>query len=197
MSAFCKGCDNILDISKTRINDSVSDNTPTEMSATDDKIDYSNVINKLLKDEMIEKDLLKKIDFMYLQQSKAFTKKSAAQKKKIKGKINKILNKDDSDNATSAFYVCNNCSYTEKIRDGELIISRSSDDNMNKDIYFNKKQKNFFFSDVLPYQRGYKCRNKDCSTHKGKVGAVQFFREPDSTHLWYVCQVCRETWKVS
>jgi DNA-directed RNA polymerase subunit M/transcription elongation factor TFIIS len=197
MSAFCKGCNNILDISKTRINDSVTENTPTEVSESDDNINYSDVINKLLKDEIIEPDLLNKIDFMYLQQSDIYMKKSSAQKKKIKGKINKILNKDDSDTATSAFYVCNNCSYTEKIKDKELIISRSSDTNMNKDIYFKEKLKNYYFSDVLPYQRGYKCRNKNCATHTNTTGAVQFFREPDSTHLWYICQVCHETWKVS
>jgi hypothetical protein len=199
MSVFCKGCSNILDISRSsHKSDNSNELTPTDMSSSDEKINYKKVIDSLIKKGDFDKNKLSKIDFIHLQKQSYYKKKSDGDKKKIKTEINRLLNgSEKSMDAMIAYNYCDKCSYEEEIKDKQLIISRANASDIGKNIYFIKKLKNQFFSDILPFTREYNCPNSKCKSHRGIDHEAKFFREQGGTSLWYQCMACQELWKVS
>lgn len=199
MSAFCKLCDNILDISRNQPDANIIDDfTPTEMSS-DNSINYENIIEKIEKGEQISEKELSKIDFIILQKTPAYKNKSPAAKANIRKRIEDLIDKKSTSNSSLyAYYVCSNCSYNEQIKSNQLIISRLSDTSTSIDREHEIKYKNKIFSNIIPSTREYKCPNNNCKTHSGKVPLeAKFFRTRGTTHLWYICTACTTTWRVS
>jgi hypothetical protein len=200
MTSFCKECDNILDISKTKPTSTISDeDTPNDVTSSSDinGINYDNIIEKLENDIDIDDKELDKIDFIVLQHNTKLKEKSIKIKRKIKKKIDEMINKKELTTGTKAYFVCNNCSYSKEIKAGELIISRLSGGKTNIDLKLTDKQKNKLFTHTLPHTREYNCPNKKCGTYKGVPNDAKFFRTRGTTHTWYLCCVCHETWQIS
>ena len=86
MTSFCKECDNILDISKTKPTSTISDeDTPNDVTSSSDinGINYDNIIEKLENDIDIDDKELDKIDFIVLQHNTKLKEKSIKIKRKI------------------------------------------------------------------------------------------------------------------
>jgi len=200
MISFCKECNNILDISKTKPQSTVLDEeTPNNITSSSDTngINYDDIVEKLENDDKIDENTLEKIDFIVLQHNTKLKNKSVKVKRKIKKKIDELINKKESSTKNNAYFICNNCSYSKEIKPGELIISRLSKDKTNVSLELTDKQKNKLFSNVLPFTREYNCPNKKCGTYKGTPNEAKFFRTQGTTHTWYLCCVCNETWQIS
>lgn len=199
MSTFCEGCDNILDISRNQPKkESLEDYTPTDVSSTEDNLNYDNIIDQIENGETISEGDLLKIDFIILQRNKKFQSKSTKVKQKIRKKIDELIEqKDSSDSNIKAYHVCNNCSFSKQIKSKQLIISRLSDTKTSTDIDIDVKHKNKLFSHVLPITREYNCPNKECPTHSGEPREAKFFRTRGTTHTWFLCIKCHEAWRIS
>jgi len=199
MSAFCKSCDNILDISRNQQEaDTVDDFTPTDVSS-DNSVNYEDIIDKIEKDEQISEKELSKIDFILLQKHASYKDKNPKVKAKIKKKLDELVDKKNtSDSNIKAYYVCNNCSYNEQIKRNQLVLSRLSDAATSIDVEYEIKYKNKIFSSIIPSTREYRCPNANCNTHSGKAPLeAKFFRTRGTTHLWYICVACATTWRIS
>lgn len=199
MSLFCPGCDNTLDIGRTQYkSDAASENTPSELSTSDTVINYGDLIDKIDNNDSLTDKELDKIDFIVLQKNKKFKAKSAKDKQKFKKKINELIDKKDSDDSNiKAYNICKNCSYSEQLKPRQRIISRLSDISTSTDLELDIKDKNKLYSMVLPLTREYSCPNKSCRTHKGHPREAKFFRTKGTTHVKYLCTVCRWVWQVS
>ena len=199
MSAFCKGCDNILDISRNQPKkESLEDYTPADVSSSENNLNYDDIVDQIENGEKIsDRDILK-IDFIILQRNKKFQSKSTKIKQKIRRQIDELIDqKDSSDSNVKAFHVCNNCAYSEQIKSKQLIISRLSDTRTSTDMDIDVKHQNKLFSNILPFTREYNCPNKNCSTHSGDSKEAKFFRTRGTTHTWYLCVKCHEAWRIS
>mgnify|MGYP005988806967 CR=1 FL=1 len=198
MATFCKGCNNILDITRT-VKKGKLDGNPDTVSSSEEEHNYAEIIEKILKNKSVEKYNLTEKDIKAMQKDSSYRKKSSKDKKLVKIAIDKMLDvlttKDE--NNSDAFYICTNCSYSEPIKSGDLIISRSNESSTGHDPLYKIKLRNNFFSNILPHTREYNCKNSKCPTHKGVPRSAKFFREPKTTHTWYLCEVCVELWRIS
>jgi len=199
MSAFCKTCDNILDISRNQPDIYIADDiTPTDVSSNS-SVNYDDIIEKIEKDEQISEQELSKIDFILLQKTQTYKDKNPKIKTKIRKRLDELIDKKNtSDSNVNAYYVCNNCSYNEPIQRNQLIASRLSDATTSKDNEYELKYRNKIFSSIIPSTREYKCPNEKCDTHTGKAPLeAKFCRTKGTTNLWYICVACTTAWRVS
>lgn len=198
MSSFCKHCGNILDISRNAPNkDTGDEDTPIDVSDTDNVIDMESIIDRLNEGEQLSQEEISGIDFIALQRHEYFQKKSVKDKRKIKKIIDQLVDRKDTTDGNASYYVCKSCSYYEPIKSGQLILSRSNESSTSADMEIPEKYKNHVFSKTLPRTREYNCPNKSCSTHTGATREAVFFRIRNTTQTYYGCKLCHEVWKIS
>jgi hypothetical protein len=193
---YCPKCDNIMDISRTAPKLQLEPNHTT-LSSTDKSINIdvehtTKIINMYLNDIDISTEL---VDIQQLQKNPEFTKL----KDKDKKNLLKILKASEED-VSSAYMICNNCSYFEKMTKRTMVLNKmgqnSSSEQSNIDY---SKYKYIKYIDVLPHTRDYVCKNKDCQTHKNyKLKDAKWFRPvQDSYQTYYICCVCDTIWNNS
>jgi hypothetical protein len=190
---YCPKCDNIMDIGKTVPKPVLNLATPdTVTNTTEDK-----VVTKIKVDKIIElfksgEDISKyNIDIKKITTSVEFGKLKDAEKKGIL----KLLS-DEMDDMQSAYRICKNCSYHEKIIETTLILSR-----INTNISTNVEEDYSYmvYDKTLPHTRDYKCKNKNCKTHSDPTlkNAVWFRPKLNSYSTYYGCIECKTVWSVS
>ena len=188
---FCKTCNNILDINKTKLK-------TTQDSLQSANIDYKHIIEQLANNKLPSASDAQKIDYVTLQQHPTYKEMSKQDKKTIKQQIDSLLNKSENNKELlNMYFVCNSCSYSEKIKEKQLIMVRKRERDSHHEDKPIHRWKNLFFSKVLPHTREYTCKNKECPTHKGGQRSAKFAREPNSTETLYFCEICTEVWKIS
>jgi len=195
---FCPKCDNIMDIGKSAPRYTFS-NDPTSMSLTtatntnNDKEDDEKII-KIINMYKNQIDISnEKFDVDKIMKHKEFI----SLKDKDKKELTKIL-KGVEDDSLTAFIVCKNCSYSEKLTKRTLILNKMS--NFSTDAYTDlTKYKYMRYDNTLPHTRDYVCKNKDCNTHKNsELKNVKWFRPIQNSYMtYYVCCECGIVWNIS
>jgi hypothetical protein len=191
---FCPKCNNSYDIARTTIDN---------QAGGKGSINYSDLVDKILDDDIISTEDVKDIKFNIFLKSSEYKKLSSKKKELIFNKIQdklpdekKILmqNKTDEFNESNlAFFVCNNCMYNKQIPHKTLIFSKTSENLTQRYNTYNTKNK--IHSDILPLTRKYICPNKKCESHTNfeKKEAV-LFRLRNSFIVKYICKTCNEMW---
>ncbi len=198
---FCPKCDNIMDIGKsapkisiTQITpDTVSSDTKEEVNSNSSK---NNDISKLI--EMYKNGdniTMFKIDIKDLTSNPDFIKLKDADK----NNIIKIIKSTEIDDSLSAYRICKNCSYYEKLVGKTLVLSRMNLGTSMSGVQDLSKYKYMIYDKTLPHTRDYVCKNDKCASHKDntKRDAVWFRPQSNSYSTCYACVTCSMVWNVS
>jgi len=191
---FCPKCNNIMDISRTASKMITAEPTTISQTTTENvrkgEDEFLKVIN-MFKNNI---DLsTQKINIEELQKHKEFI----ALKEKDKKELLNII-KVNEDESLNAFYVCKNCSHSERLTKRTNVLNKmyigSVSGYNNVDMY-----KYYVHDKTLPHTRDYVCRNKSCDTHKNpdKKDAKWFRTNQSSYTTYYVCTVCETVWNIS
>ena len=192
---FCPKCDNIMDIGKTAPRSTFTQE-PTSLSITTvttiDK-DEDEHITKIINMSKNELDISnEKFDIDKVMKHKDFLNMKDREKKDFT-KILKAL----EDDSMTAFIVCKNCSYSEKLTKRTLILNKMSNFaiNTHSDL---TKYKYMRYDNTLPHTRDYVCKNKECNTQKDdKLKNAKWFRPIQNSYLtYYVCCECGTVWNI-
>jgi hypothetical protein len=190
---YCPKCDNIMDIGKTVPKPVLNLATPdTVTNTTEDKAMTKIKVEKIIELFKNGEDISKyNVDIKKVTSNAEFGKLKDAEKKGIL----KLLS-DELDDMQSAYRICKNCSYHEKIIETTLILSR-----MNTNISVNVEEDYSYmvYDKTLPHTRDYKCKNKSCKTHSDPTlkNAVWFRPKLNSYSTYYGCIQCKTVWSVS
>jgi len=196
---------------KVKDDDETSE-TPTSVSSSVPKSskvklnDVDALISKVLNNENVSPAELEKLDFSAVTKSGIYKKLSNKKKEFVFNTIQDMLPKDKKEvhkikpdqeetlSANQAYFICKNCSNTEKIPDGTLIISKSSE-SLSHDYITNDNYKDMINSNILPITRNYICPNKKCESHTNpELREAVFFRINNTYNIRYVCRTCIATW---
>jgi hypothetical protein len=196
---FCPKCDNIMDIGKSAPKITINQNTPDTVSSDskDDVINNSNNdISKLI--EMYkngENITMFKIDIKDLTSHPNFNKL----KDTDKNNILKIIKSTEIDDSLSAYRICKNCSYFEKMVGKTLVLSRMNLGSSMSSVQDLSKYKYMIHDKTLPHTRDYVCKNDKCISQKdfSKRDAVWFRPQSNSYSTCYACVACSMVWNVS
>jgi len=192
---FCPKCDNIMDIGKTAPKSTFTPE-PTSLSittATNTNKDSDENILKIINmyknsldisNEKFDSDkIMKHPDFINM-------------KDRDKKEFTKVLKALEDDSMT-AFIICKNCSYSEKLTKRTLILNKMSNfaTNTHSDL---TKYKYMRYDNTLPHTRDYICKNKECKTHKDdKLKNAKWFRPIQNSYLtYYICCECGTVWNI-
>ena len=201
MAALCKRCNELLDVTRSLKKDQPDQEDIDTVSSSEHERNYEKIVEQLLKKKNISIDDidLNEAEIKELQKSAHYKKRNAKEKKIIKSKLSSMIEKMEGNNDSGGqdYYFCSNCSYSEPIQSGDILVSRSSEATTGHDPIYKIKLRNQMFSQVLPHTREYNCRNNKCPTHKGVPRSAKFFRQAKTTHTWYLCEVCNELWQIS
>ena len=205
---FCPNCNNVFDITKgtSQAGGDIT-NTSENMSPniiekdfiggfSDDN--YEKLISKILKNEKIDENEIKKISADDLTKSLAYKKLKNKQREEIYNKVQDLLpneqkkiikGEEPTHQIEKAYFICNNCGNRQHIDEGTLIFRRISNDLAQS--YSSSDVKDMKYSDILPFTRKYKCPNIKCDTHKypEKKEAI-FFRMNNTFGIKHICKVC-------
>lgn len=193
---FCPNCNNILDISRTPTKVTVIDPTTISQTTSDnikkDNDDYLKIIN-MYKNNINISTMIDNINLTELQKHKEFI----ALKDKDKKDLLKLF-KSQEDDTYNAYFVCKNCSYSEKITKRTNVLNKMNVGSVSG--YNNVEMFKYYVNDkTLPHTRDYICRNKNCETHsKPEMKDAKWFRPNQfGYNTYYVCLVCETVWNIS
>lgn len=195
---YCPKCDNIMDIGRSAPKSNLNieptslsfTDKSTQKSVIDDDENIIRVINMLKNNIDVSNE---KINFSDLMKHKEFT----SLKDKDKKEFTKII-KGIEDESISAFLICKNCTYSEKLVDRTLILSKmSSSKNSNFDDF--SKYKYMKYDNTLPHTRDYICKNDKCKTNTDfKLKNAKWFRPNRENYVtYYICCVCDTIWNIA
>lgn len=200
---FCPNCNNSFDITRTKTaQEGKGKGHEKEITGGDNS--YQDIIDKVINNTFISEDEVKDIDMEKLTKQPEFKDLKSKQKEIVFNKIHDLLptekkkvkniqddgsEKEDINENLLAYFVCNNCGYSEIIKPGTKIFSRTSE-SLSQNYTVNDYSE-MVNSDILPRTRKYVCPNNECVSHKdiSKREAV-FFRLINSYKIKYVCTAC-------
>jgi len=190
---FCERCDNILDISRTPLAETIDEDTTTPTAvSSDEDINYENILQKIEKGENISEDELKLIDI------KDMTKNDYYKKMSKKGEVKKqiidmIEDMGNSDENTQAYMVCRNCAFTKPIKGRFRILTKNPEGVTAAHDYINEASyRNRVHMRTMPRTRDFSCPNNDCPSYTQKANneAIFFRKSADAYDTIYVCTNC-------
>ena len=191
---FCPKCDNIMDIGKTApkvsLNIATPDTVSTETKSNEDQV--SRLIQLYKNKEDISNFI---IDMKLLTSNADFNKL----KETDKNEIIKILKSSEIDESLSAYRICKNCSYFERLVGRTLVLSRMNTEASMSGTTDLSKYKYMIHDKTLPHTRDYICKNDKCESHKNheKRNAVWFRPQMNSYSTYYGCVTCETIWNIS
>ena len=195
---FCPKCDNIMDISRSAPKSSFASdptslsNTTTEKPVVVDNNEITKIINMFKNGIDITNE---KVDFDQLVKHSEFT----SLKDKDKKELTKII-KSIEDEALTAYLMCKNCSYFEKLTSRTMVLNKmSTNSSTNSELTDYSKYKYMRYDNTLPHTRDYICKNKDCKTHKDHtLKDAKWFRPNQNNYeTYYVCCECGIVWNIA
>lgn len=192
---FCPKCDNIMDIGKSAPKVSLAIATPNTVSTETTKTN-DDEITKLIQLYKNGDDISNfNIDIKLVTVSDEFKKLKDTQQKELL----KILKSSEVDETLSAFRICKNCSYFEKLIGRNLVLSRMSSETSISGIVDLSKYRYMIHDKTLPHTRDYVCKNEICESHKNheKRNAVWFRPILNYYSTYYGCVTCGEIWNIS
>jgi hypothetical protein len=165
-----------------------------------DRVDYDDIIKKILGKEIIGPDVAVKLSVKELLKQESYNNLKSNQKEYVYNKIADLtkINQDDikkievKDVPDKVYFLCTNCGTTKQIKENTLIFSKVSNDISQS--YVASDLSNMQYSDILPVTRKYICPKDDCESHKNiEKREAKFFRLNNSMRLKYVCLACNTT----
>jgi hypothetical protein len=110
-------------------------------------------------------------------------------------KNQKKINDDEINVFDKSYYYCNNCGYTDTIKNNTIIYNKKTNQIDNEII--KKNYLNYKYDNTLPTTKNYNCINEKCKTHKNpEIKNAVFYRNSlVNYNLIYVCSVCDSFWK--
>lgn len=190
--SFCPRCKNLLNISKNIAkNISIKDTTPSDVS--DENEDRVHIlVDKIIKNEDIYQKDYDEITLSDIQKHETYKNTTNNNKKKIKDTISGIMNKNTY-NDNESYYLCYNCGYNKKIEKTTKLIHRGEFNDANTQTNINYELAiNYSKTPCLPRTRNFICPTKTCNTENREA---VFFRFPNNSSVYYVCQTCNLYWK--
>jgi hypothetical protein len=191
---FCPKCDNIMDIGKSAPKVSLSLATPNTIS-TETKSNEDQV-SKLVQLYKNKEDISNfNIDIKLVTSNNDFNKLKEADR----NEIIKILKSSEFDESLSAYRICKNCSYFERLVGRTLVLSRMNTEATMSGVIDLSKYKYMIHDKTLPHTRDYICKNDKCESHKNheKRDAVWFRPHMNSYSTYYGCVTCTTVWNIS
>lgn len=206
---FCPKCDNIMDIGKTapKISfipepTSLSATTVTTTVTTTATTTATNTENIVDNDQIIKViNMFKngfeisneKVDIDILSKHKEFL----SLKDKDRKELIKTLKMVEDDSQT-AYIICKNCSYSEKLVKRTLLLNKISKNSITEfdDL---SKYKYMRYDNTLPHTRDYICKNKECKSNKDHtLKNAKWFRPNQNSYVtYYVCCECGTVWNIA
>jgi acetone carboxylase gamma subunit len=201
---FCPNCNNMFDIARAIPQSGgkkkSEDFDLLESESESESISFNDFINKILNNDETVNNNIKQININELQQSQEYKKLKIKHKELVDNKIQDLLpisekaimqstsTKNIED--LSAYFVCNNCGFANKITPKTKIFSRTSADISQN--YTVSDYSDMLHSDILPRTRKYICPNKQCISYKdiSKREAI-FFRLSNTYKVKYICTACK------
>ncbi len=183
-----------MDIGKTApkvsLNVSTPDTVSTETKSNEDQV--SRLIQLYKNKEDISNF---NIDMKLLTSNAEFNKLKEADK----NEIIKILKSSEIDESLSAYRICKNCSYFERLVGRTLVLSRMNTEASMSGTTDLSKYKYMIHDKTLPHTRDYICKNDKCESHKNheKRNAVWFRPHMNSYSTYYGCVTCNTVWNIS
>lgn len=207
---YCPNCNNIYDITKTvplaqsddqsrmvLVGGEETSETPITVSSDTKPDNIIILIDKLIKNEPIKKELYEKLNLNTITKHTAFKKLQSKHKELVINKLAELLPQDASEQkasqiASPVYFMCANCKNVEKIKAGTVITRKLYGESAADDT---SKFKHMVNAHYLPFTRKYVCPNNKCPsiTDHSKREAV-FFRMANSFKVVYVCKACEQTW---
>jgi hypothetical protein len=190
-----------MDIGKSAPKISITQITPNTVSSdTKEEINSNssknNDISKLIEIYKSGDNLtMFKIDLKDLTSHPDFIKL----KDSDKTNIIKIIKSTEIDDSLSAYRICKNCSYYEKLVGKTLVLSRMNMGSSMSGVQDLSKYKYMIYDKTLPHTRDYVCKNEKCASHKDntKRDAVWFRPQSNSYSTCYACVTCSMVWNIS
>lgn len=194
---YCPKCDNIMDISKTspkliqEINPTTVSTTTTDKSININIEQSTKIVNMYLNGIDITSEI---VDISQLQKNSEFSKL----KDKDKKELIKIIRLAEDD-ASTAYMICKNCSYSERLTKRTMVLNKMSTHSSNGIIVDQSRYKFMKDLNILPHTRDYICKNKSCKTHNDyKLKDAKWFRPiQNSYQTYYICCLCETVWNNS
>ena len=202
-SLFCPQCNTIFDITQ-----SLSDTTLQEGGVNN----IEKIITMILNNNKISQNDIDKISNISISQiieHQMYKNLDPNEKSTVYNKIQIYLphftsKKNismggellvDKSNKNLAYYRCTYCNFTEPIKPGTLIYSKSSDREIGQTSFDTTNMK---YNPIIPYTRNYICPNEKCISHKNpKKKEAKFFRVGDNYQIIYICMACDESFLVN
>lgn len=102
------------------------------------------------------------------------------------------------DDSQSAYIICKNCSYSEKLTKRTLLLNKISKNSITE---FDNllKYKYMRYDNTLPHTRDYICKNKECKSNKDhSLKNAKWFRPNKNSYVtYYVCCECGTIWNIA
>lgn len=201
---------NVINEPKSDISEGVNNNDipikentggSSDNSGNIESINYNQLIDNIIKNK-IDKKQYKNINVTDLK----YSLKKYYQKNKLVEDIellyNKIIDKLNLPNIPknlgnkikkNMYYICNNCGYSEKIKNGTKIFSSEPYTFSNSNTLFDCDK--YINNNTLPLTKNYTCPNINCETHNNSsLKEALFFRINTSYKLQYICKICKHVW---
>jgi hypothetical protein len=185
---FCPNCNNIFDITNV---------SSSSEQAGGSKINYDEVIIKILKKESLDDDTIKMLSLNDLMKQESYNNLKSAHKEYVFNKVvdltkmneSQLKNTEMKKVMDTMYFICKNCGTTKKIKEGTLIFSKVSSDIAQS--YVASDLSVMKYSDVLPITRKYICPDIKCESHTNpEKREAKFFRLNNSYRLKYICMAC-------
>lgn len=183
---FCSVCNNLYNVTRNvnRIQNGGS-------------LDFNNIIKSIISGQF-NRDEIIHIDLATLTQSLPYKKLAPKRKEFVFNKVqelqaSKLQGKSENN---LAFYICQNCKYSEQIPDGEILYSKSFLDDTNTNTTNIHIDTNIINDPTLPITTNFTCPNKNCESHKNSnLREAVFYRHiPSSFEIRYICKACLFSW---
>lgn len=200
---FCPKCDNIMDIGKTAPKISFVPE-PTSLSATTVTATTANTTTENIVDnDQIIKiiNMFKngfdisneKVDIDTLSKHKEFLNLKDKDRKELIKTLKMV-----EDDSQTAYIICKNCSYSEKLIKRTLLLNKISKNSMTEFDNLSK-YKYMRYDNTLPHTRDYICKNKECKSNKDHtLKNAKWFRPNQSSYItYYVCCECGTVWNIA
>lgn len=179
---FCPNCSFTLDISKSNMN----------VNQEKKIIDNISELIKTFKKNSNLSEFTLIIDKDELLKDKSYKKLSSAKKNILLSKLENVK--------SDVMFKCNNCGYSENIKNSILLYHHVISQN-ESDIYSKKYTLNDYKlmvkNPIYSRTKDYNCKNLKCITHSNKVDKEAiFFRNENNYQVTYVCTVCYHPWVI-
>ncbi len=187
---FCPNCDNVFDITSITKEQTGGANGGA-------KLDYQELINKILLKEEIDQNSISQLSLDELVKQDAYNNLKSTHREYVYNKVmelmkyieKKLKDVEIKESPNKMYFICKNCGTTKKIKENTLLFSKVSSDISQS--YVASDLSIMKYSDIIPITKKYICPTTHCVSHADLTKReAKFFRLNNSYRLKYLCMAC-------